>query len=99
LGRHTEAERTLRGVLASSVAQRPEPNPIADRARLFLGRVLLDEGRVTEAEPLLLGVLNTRRPTLSIASRRLAVRSLQELYGSEGRADEAARVQAFAVAH
>lgn len=99
LGRHTEAERTLRGVLASSVAQRPEPNPIADRARLFLGRVLLDEGRVTEAEPLLLGVLNTRQPTLSIASRRLAVRSLQELYRSEGRADEAARVQAFALAH
>lgn len=99
LGRRADAERTLRAVLASGIALRPEPNPIADRARLFLGRVLLDEGRVTEAEPLLLGVLNKRKPTLSIASRRLAVRSLQELYRSEGRADEAARVQALALVH
>jgi tetratricopeptide (TPR) repeat protein len=99
LGRRVEAERTLRAVLASTVARRPEPNPVADRARLFLGRVLLDEGRVSEAEPLLVGVLNTQRPTLSIASRKLAVRSLEELYRSEGRLAEAERVHTFALAH
>ena len=99
LGRHSEAERTLRAVLASDVARRPEPNPVADRARLFLGRALLDEGRVTEAEPLLVGVLNRKRPTLSIASRRLAVRSLERLYRAEGRVEEAEHVQALALTH
>ena len=99
LGRHAEAERTLRTVLASEIAKRPEPNPVADRARLFLGRDLLDEGRVTEATPLLLGVLSSKGKTLSIASRRLAVRSLEELYRVQGRADEAARVRTLVTVH
>ena len=88
-GRTAESERLLRVVLASAIAKRPEPNPIADRARLFLGRVLLDEGRVTEAEPLLLGA--TKGRTMSRASQRLAVRSLVDLYRAEGRPLDAAR--------
>lgn len=99
LGRHAEAEPILRAVLASDVARRPEPNPVADRARLFLGRELLDEGRVTEAEPLLLGALDKKKRTLSIASRRLAVRSLEELYQAEGRPRDAARIRTLAQAH
>jgi len=90
-GRPYEAERLLRGVLASDLAKRPEPNPVADRARLFLGRVLLDEGRVTEAESLLVGAVGPRGRTFSIASHRLAIRSLVELYRTEGRPADAAR--------
>ena len=95
-GRSTEAERLLRIVLASDLAARPEPNPIADRARLFLGRALLDQGRVTEAEPLLLGAATTKGRTLSRASHRLAVRSLVELYRAEGRPLDTARIAAGA---
>jgi serine/threonine-protein kinase len=91
-GRTAEAEKLLRRVLASDVAKRPAPNPIADRARLFLGRVLLDEGRVTEAEPLLLGA--TTGHTMQRASHRLAIRSLVDLYRAEGRPLDAARYAA-----
>jgi hypothetical protein len=95
LGRSAEAERVLRDVLASAVARRPSPNPVADRARLFLGRALLDEGRVTEAEPLLLSVVGARGHTLSIASYRLAISSLVELYRVEGRPADAAQYVAI----
>jgi serine/threonine-protein kinase len=96
LGRSAAAERVLRDVLSSAVARRPAPNPVADRARLFLGRALLDEGRVTEAEPLLLGVVGSRGHTLSIASYRLAISSLVELYRIEGRAADAAQYASMA---
>lgn len=91
LGRSAEAERMLRDVLASAVARRPEPNPVADRARLFLGRALLDQGRVTAAEPLLLGVVGARGHTLSVASYRLGISSLVQLYRAEGRPLDAER--------
>jgi len=90
-GRTAEAERQLRAVLASDIARRPEPNPVADRTRLFLGRTLLSEGRVTEAEPLLLGAVDSRGRTLSRHSHRLAISSLVELYRAEGRPLDAAR--------
>ena len=90
-GRTTDAERQLRFVLASDLARQPEPNPVVDRARLFLGRVLLDEGRVTEAEPLLLSAAGKSGRTLSRASYRLAIRSLVDLYRAEGRPLDAER--------
>jgi tetratricopeptide (TPR) repeat protein len=93
-GRTAEAERLLRIVLASDVARRPDPNPVASRARLFLGRVLLDEGRVTEAEPLLLAATGPKARTLSRATHRLAIRSLVDLYRAEGRPLDAARYAA-----
>jgi serine/threonine-protein kinase len=93
-GRTAEAERMLRTVLASDVAKRPDPNPVANRARLFLGRVLLDEGRVTEAEPLLLAAVGPKARTLSRASHRLAIQSLVDLYRAEGRPLDAARYAA-----
>jgi hypothetical protein len=64
---------------------------VVDRARLFLGRVLLDEGRVTEAEPLLLSAAGKSGRTLSRASYRLAIRSLVDLYRAEGRPLDAER--------
>ena len=93
-GRTAEAERQLRTVLASEVGKRPDPNPVANRARLFLGRVLLDEGRVTEAEPLLLAAVGPKARTLSRASHRLAIQSLVDLYRAEGRPLDAARYAA-----
>jgi tetratricopeptide (TPR) repeat protein len=93
-GRTAEAERMLRTVLASDVAKRPDPNPVVNRARLFLGRVLLDEGRVTEAEPLLLAAVGPKARTLSRASHRLAIQSLVDLYRAEGRPLDAARYAA-----
>lgn len=97
LGQSTEAERTLRVVLTLAAARRPPPNPVADRARVFLGEALLGQARFTEAEPLLLaGYVNVRGSQLSPGTRRVAARALVRLYESEGRANEAAKYRGAA---
>jgi eukaryotic-like serine/threonine-protein kinase len=98
-GHAVEAEHTLRAVLASNAGQRPSPNPVENRARLFLGKALLEQGRMTEAEPLLLdGFRVASASSASPAGLRLAARSLVTLYTSEGRTAEAAKYRQAASA-
>jgi eukaryotic-like serine/threonine-protein kinase len=97
LGRSVAAERILRDVLALPPIQRPAPNPVADRARAFLGEALRGEGRLTEAEPLLLAAMKDANPTgPSRNALRLAARSLVKLYEAEGRPVEAAKFRGLA---
>jgi tetratricopeptide (TPR) repeat protein len=89
-GRYIEAERELRRSLAVQSALAPQPNPIGQRAKLYLGEALRGQGRLAEAEPLLLD--GYRAMMASASSRRdrpFATASIVRLYEAKGRLDEA----------
>ncbi len=91
-GQFKQAEVTLRRVLALPATELPGANPVLDRARFYLGVALAGQGRLTEAEPLLLE--GYRRATASKLWRQsipLAARSLVQLYEAQGRPAEAAK--------
>ena len=83
---YAAAERTLRTVLALSAGQRAAPNPVVLRASLFLGEVIQKEGRLADAEPLL---IDDYVPLAKLGLPRLmrvrAARAIVDLYEAEGR--------------
>ncbi len=94
-GRFVEAERALRVALAVQ-ASLGRPNPITQRTRLYLGDALRGQGRLEEAEPLLVEgyrVVTTSAP--STRDRGFARASLVRLYEAKGRPDDAAKYRAL----
>jgi eukaryotic-like serine/threonine-protein kinase len=88
-GQYAIGEQTLRDALRLKGMLRPPPNPVAVRTRMWLGEALRQQGKLAEAEPLLLA--GFRGPTLLRGTREYAARALAKLYDAEGRADEAAK--------
>ncbi|MEP6620451.1 MAG: serine/threonine-protein kinase [bacterium] len=84
---YVAAERTLRQALRLGGAVRPPTNPIATRGRIYLGEALRGEGRLPEAETLLLS--GYRERTLGRGVREYAANALRKLYEAQGRTTEA----------
>jgi tetratricopeptide (TPR) repeat protein len=96
-GHAPEAERTLRGALALRKTTGSRSDPITQRARLFLGQALQQEGRLREAEPLLLdGYAMAATVGLPRRVQIRAARSLVALYEAQGRTTEAAKYRDWA---
>lgn len=83
------AERTLRTALKLGAIVRAPSSPIAVRGRTYLGEALRAQGRLQEAEPLLLD--GYRQRTLARGVREFAAAALVKLYEADGRSDEAAK--------
>ena len=94
-GQAAAAEQTLRNALQLRGMLRPPPNPVLVRTRMWLGESLRQQGRLAEAEPLLL--VGFRGPTLLRGAREYAARALATLYEAQGRADEAAKYRLASV--
>jgi tetratricopeptide (TPR) repeat protein len=96
-GRAGEAEHTLRRALALPKGAAAAGNPITQRTKLFLGQTLQRQGRLREAEPLLLdgyGLAATVGLPRRVQIR--AARSLVALYEAEGRSADAAKYREWA---
>jgi tetratricopeptide (TPR) repeat protein len=87
---YVAAERTLRSVMRLAGIQRHPTNPVSIRAGTYLGEALRGQGRLAEAEPLLLAGYNIQ----SVLSRRIrpfAAEALVRLYEAEQRPEDAAK--------
>jgi tetratricopeptide (TPR) repeat protein len=95
-GRPAEAEPMLRETLALPAIRSP-PNPVTNRAGLFLGEALCAQKRYAEAEPLLVASYEAIGPIgIPKGTRAIAARSLVTLFTATGRPERADRYRPWA---
>ncbi|MEP6733288.1 MAG: serine/threonine-protein kinase [bacterium] len=86
-GDYRRGEQTMRRALQLEGIRRPKPNPVGVRLSAYLGEALRAQGRLSEAEPLLLVAI--KQPTLAEGTREYAARSLAKLYEAQGQREKA----------
>ncbi|MGE3166679.1 MAG: tetratricopeptide repeat protein [Planctomycetota bacterium] len=93
MGRNEEAASLFPDIVAGMRRAQPSGSPLAAIYERFQGLTLMDLGRYSEAEPLLLGAYQTFEQALGKAHQRTqtARESLIELYQAWGKPDEAER--------